>query len=475
MSKLILVRPTQSHIPEIQAYREECLAHDSHTHGDSGLYKYNDIAAWVNFCHLMRRKETAPNPKWVEADQFMLMRDGEPQILGMINFRHYLTEGYLAEHAGHIGFGVRPSERRKGYAKAMLSLCLEECRALGLARVLLTCDIDNHGSRGTIKACGGKFERLAITGCEIDERYWIELGNGCATPETVPPLGPSDNDVASAMPQDKEQTPLTSPEILANHYSSQDEEARLATRHGLVEFLTTMRYIEKYLTNGAKILEIGAGTGRYSRAIADIGHKVEAVELVPHNIEVFRQAMKPGQDIKIIQGNALDLSMFEANSFDLTLSLGPLYHLYTPEDKLKAISEALRVTKPGGVVFVAYCMSDPSIVEGGFGHRRFDVGTMMQKGLINPVTFATKSRPEDIFEMVRIQDIHALMEAINKDIPVTHLHMVGTDLFSRYIRDSLETMDDENFALYLRYHFAVCERQDMIGISHHMLDIFRKE
>ena len=123
----------------------------------------------------MENKETAPNPKWVEADQFMLMHTGNPRILGMINFRHYLKEGYLAEHGGHIGFGVRPSERRKGYAKAMLTLCLEECRARKLDKVLLTCDITNEGSCKTIKACGGKFERLAITGSEVDERYWIAL------------------------------------------------------------------------------------------------------------------------------------------------------------------------------------------------------------------------------------------------------------------------------------------------------------
>ena len=467
MPNLILVRPTQAHIPEIRAYREESLAHDSHTHGDSGLDIYQDISAWVNFCHLMRCKETAPNPKWVEADQFMLMKEGESRILGMINFRHYLKEGYLAEHGGHIGFGVRPSERRKGYAKAMLTLCLEECRALGLEKVLLTCDIDNHGSRGTIKACGGVFERLAIDGAEVDERYWITLKKETPSPETTDSL---DHRGATTQRIRGLPTPSNSAEAVTNFYTGYDEEARLTTRPGLVEFLTTMRYIEKYLPDGAKVLEVGAGTGRYSRTIADMGHKVEAVELVQYNIEIFRQAIIPGQDIKITQGNALDLSMFGDSIFDLTLVLGPLYHLYTPEDKHKAISEALRVTKPGGVVFAAYCMGDASLADAGFGRASFSVKEYIQRGLINPVTFTTTSKPEDIFELVRVEDINTLM----KGFPVKRLHLVGADLFSRYIRDGLEAMDDENFALYLRYHFAACEKPDIIGISHHVLDIFRK-
>jgi len=496
MSKLILVRPAHAHIPEITAYRDECLSHDDHSHGDSGLDTATDIAKWVDFCHALTKKETIPKgTKYVQADQFMLMREGHPRILGMINLRHYLKEGYLAEHGGHIGFGIRPLERGKGYAKAMLALCLEACRKLGLTKVLLCCDIDNHGSRGTIKACGGVFERLAIAGAEIDERYWIELADIDSPPQV------SDNAESPAQSHpltfvQKFQHEVTakasatekpaSSDIITNYYSNYDEESRLVTRPGLVEFLTTMRYLEKYMPNldkaiktddskaasaTAKILEIGAGTGRYSRAIAEMGYAVEAVELVPHNIDIFRKEMTQGQQINITQGNALDLSMFAAEIFELTLLLGPLYHLYTVEEKRQAISEALRVTKPGGVVFAAYCQGDPSIVEGGFSRKRFSVADMIQRGLIDPVSFATKSRPEDIFELVRTEDITHTMSVFDN---AKRLHLVGTDLFSRFIPTALDDMHDEEFSLYLRYHFAVCERADLIGASHHVLDIFKK-
>jgi len=449
MSDLILVRPSLEYLAEIQDYRDEFRIYDTHSHGDSGLYEWEgDIPTWVKFC---RDMETTPMPGYVAADTFMLLREGESRILGMINLRHALQEGYLAEHGGHIGYGVRPMERRKGYATAMLKLCLEEARLIGLDKVLICCDLDNVGSRGAIKACGGEFERLAITGCEVDERYWINL-NG--EPEPFQKSTAVDGEV----------------DHLAVFYGEREEEERLSSRHGLVEYLTTMRYVEKYLTPSARVIEIGAGTGRYSRTLADMGYTVEAVELVASNIETFRSLVAPEQDINITQGNALDLSSFNDNSFDITLLLGPLYHLYTDEDKQRAISEALRVTKPGGVVFTAYCQSDPSITITGFGQNRFDVKDFVQQGLIHPVTFAAASRPELVFEVVRKVDVDRIMTAFD----VERLHYVGTDMFTLWIKDGVGEMDDETYALYLRYHFSICERSDMVGASHHTLDIFRK-
>jgi len=255
-------------------------------------------------------------------------------------------------------------------------------------------------------------------------------------------------------------------DYIENHYTNYDEEARLERKHGMVEFLTTMRYIEKYLQPGAHVLEIGAGTGRYSRAIADMGYKVEAVELVPHNIEVFRKLTTETQDIRITQGNALDLNMFVDNLFDITLMFGPMYHLYTEADKHQAISEALRVTKPGGVVFVAYVISDVAILEGLNGW----FVDYVAKGKINPATFETTSEPEDIFELVRKEDIDRLMAQFQAE----RLHYVAIDMISRLLRESLAVMSEEAFELYLKYHFAICERADMVGLTSHSLDIFRK-
>jgi ubiquinone/menaquinone biosynthesis C-methylase UbiE len=259
---------------------------------------------------------------------------------------------------------------------------------------------------------------------------------------------------------------------IEEHYSNRDENERLGLRHGQVEFLTTMRYIEKYLKPmpEAYVLEIGAGTGRYSRTIADMGYRVEAVELVPHNIEIFIKNITPRQDVRIRQGNALDLNVFEDNTFDITLALGPMYHLYTETDKQKAINEALRVTKPGGIIFVAYCISDATILEDAFKNNLSMISEYMAKGKIDPVTFDTTSLPEDIFELVRKEDIDRLMASFR----VERLHYIATDMITRFLRESIANMNDETFDLYLRFHFAVCERADMVGLTHHSLDIFKK-
>jgi ubiquinone/menaquinone biosynthesis C-methylase UbiE len=259
-------------------------------------------------------------------------------------------------------------------------------------------------------------------------------------------------------------------DYIENHYTNYDEQARFDRNHNLVEFLTTLRYIERYLSPGTRVLEIGAGTGRYSRAIADMGYQVEAVELVPHNIEIFQSQITPGQDIRVTQGNALDLHMFADNTFDITLVLGPLYHLYTEADKRRCITEALRVTKPGGVIFAAYVISDLSLLYDGILLNRWDTSNYMALGKIDPQTFSTVSTPEDIFEMTRKEDIDRLMAPF----PVHRLHYIATTLISRAVRDTLNGIDDKTFDMYLRHHFAICERPDMVGMTSHSLDVFRK-
>ena len=256
---------------------------------------------------------------------------------------------------------------------------------------------------------------------------------------------------------------------LTAYYQNYDEDGRLTTRHGAVEFITTMAYVQKYLSPGMRILEIGAGTGRYSHALAQKGYRVDAVELVEHNIEIFKKNTMEGEAVTITQGNAMDLSAFESDTYDITLLLGPMYHLFTYEDKRRALSEAIRVTKKGGIVFVAYCMGDASVLSYGF--MRGEIFNIIEKCMINTETFDTFSNPWDIFELHRKEDI----DKLRSEFHVTRLHFVASDGYTNHMRDTVDQMDEPMYELYLKYHFAVCERQDMVGYSHHTLDIFRKE
>ncbi|WP_306488056.1 class I SAM-dependent methyltransferase [Agathobaculum sp.] len=257
---------------------------------------------------------------------------------------------------------------------------------------------------------------------------------------------------------------------LNEFYSHYDEDGRLSKKHGSVEFLTTMRYIGKYIKPGDRVLEVGAGTGRYSHALARQGYTVDAVELIGHNIDVFQNNTQPGENISITQGNALDLSAFSDNTYDITLLLGPLYHLYTKEDKRQALREAIRVTRPGGVIFAAYVISDGCLLDEGFLRGNINVAEYVKTGLLDRETFAAKSEPKDLFELVRKEDVDELM----RDFPTTRLHYVASDGCALLLRYAIDAMDDETFRLYLDYHFATCERADLLGITSHALDVFRK-
>ncbi|HCU2776540.1 TPA: class I SAM-dependent methyltransferase [Clostridioides difficile] len=259
-------------------------------------------------------------------------------------------------------------------------------------------------------------------------------------------------------------------QYLIDFCNTYDEDSRLALKHGMVEFLTTMHYIDKYIKSGDCVLEIGAATGRYSHTLARQGYDVDAVELVEHNIEVFHKNTQSNENISITQGNAMDLSVFPDNKYDITLLLGPLYHLYNKEDKQQALHEAIRVTKPGGVVFAAYVISDGCLIDEGFHRGNINVSEYIEKGLIDPQTFAAKSEPKDLFELVRKENIDDLMSAFN----VTRLHYVASDGLALYMREAVDSMDDDAFALYLKYHLATCEREDLVGVTSHAIDIFRK-
>lgn len=257
--------------------------------------------------------------------------------------------------------------------------------------------------------------------------------------------------------------------LLEEYYNQRDEEGRLLSQHGQVEYLTTMKYIHEYLSlfSFPSILEVGAGTGRYSIALAKEGYPVTAVELVPHNLDVLKAKLDGSEPITALQGNALDLSAFQDKSFDLTMLLGPMYHLYTEEDKIQALSEAVRVTKPGGYLLVAYCMNEPTIIQYVFLGKHLDAVTGNDSLLTDD--WHCKSEPKEIFELVRTEDIAQL----DSMFPLDRIKLVAADGAAHYLSGFIDEMDKETFARWMEYHFATCERQDLIGASNHTLDILK--
>ena len=257
---------------------------------------------------------------------------------------------------------------------------------------------------------------------------------------------------------------------LEDHYSSYDEDGRLLSQHGQVEYITTQKYIHQALEGlrDPKILEVGAGTGRYSVALAREGYDVTALELVEHNIRVLERKLDGTERLRVLQGNALDLSRFADDSFDVTLVLGPMYHLYSMEEKHRALSEAVRVTKPGGWILVAYCMNEPTVIQYVFGLNK--LRETMDLQMLTP-DWHCISEPKDIFELIRTEEIAALDAAVD----VTRVRLVATDGATHYMKERIDEMDEETFSQWVDFHLATCERQDLIGASNHTLDILRKK
>ncbi|WP_238886885.1 class I SAM-dependent methyltransferase [Clostridium sp. YIM B02551] len=254
---------------------------------------------------------------------------------------------------------------------------------------------------------------------------------------------------------------------LEKHYNKFCEDKRLTRRHGQVEYITSMKYIHEYLENyeNAKILDVGAGTGRYSVELANEGYDVTAVELVKHNLGVLKSK---GSTVKAYQGTALDLSRFKENTFDMTLVFGPMYHLYTFEDKVKALQEAKRVTKLGGVILVAYCMNEYSVLTYGF--KENNIRASIENGKLSD-DFHVISKPEDLYDYVRLDDINKIVD----EAGLKRIKIIAADGPANYMRPTLNAMDEEAYKLFIKYHLSTCERPDLLGASAHTVDILRKE
>ncbi len=252
---------------------------------------------------------------------------------------------------------------------------------------------------------------------------------------------------------------------LEKYYEKFDEDHRLKTRHGQVEFFVTMKNILSLaeLSQAKKILDVGAATGAYSVPLSKQGFDVTAVELVPSNLQKLRAKH---EKVKCWKGDARDLHFLDDAVFDIVLLLGPLYHLHTEEDKLKALSEAARVAKKGGLIFCAYTMNEYAVTQYCFGQNK--IKENIAAGQIDK-NFKTISRDGDLYSYVRLEDINALQ----KKSGLERVKIFSPDGPADYMRRELNAMDQETFELFKNYALEISERPELLGAGSHLVDVLR--
>lgn len=248
-------------------------------------------------------------------------------------------------------------------------------------------------------------------------------------------------------------------------YEQFDEDKRLnTTKAGSIEFMTTTSYIDRYLKDGMKILDIGAGTGAYSIFYADKGFRVTAVEPVKRNADIIKsRIVNSNLKIDVIQGNALDMPYLDDDSFDLVLCLGPLYHLDSDKDKLKCIEETKRVCRKNGKIFYAYLSNDMVFVtqsmlydENYLGGPLYDHETY--KLVDKPFCFMTVDH----------------MKHIMKSSGLKEINHFAADGLSELLADRINTMNDEQFMEWFRFHMHTCEKSELLGYSNHIVYVAEK-
>lgn len=256
-------------------------------------------------------------------------------------------------------------------------------------------------------------------------------------------------------------------EIVSGYYDQYDEDGRLQrTRHGQLEYCTTMTYIHRYASKGSKVLEVGAGTGRYSIALAKEGMDVTAIELAESNLAVLRENSKGMENIASYQGDATDLSRFANDSFDVTLSLGPMYHLYEADDVDRAIDEAIRVTKPGGVILFAF-ISVFAIMYANYFYGNWAAG--QEENFADD--YKVRHFKEQLFTGYDVTEFEGLFRAR----PVDWLTTAGVDGLLEPIEKRPDfSLSDADFKALAEWYLAFSEKRELLGSTNHLLYICRK-
>ena len=260
-------------------------------------------------------------------------------------------------------------------------------------------------------------------------------------------------------------------EHVVKTYSDYKEEDRFSTDNARkVEFLTSVKAIEEVLKPKSNILDCAAGTGAYAFYLHDKGHCVTALDITPRHIEIINES-KGNRDIVASVNDARDLSAFDDGSFDVVLCMGPLYHLTELNDRIKCLNECKRVLKNGGVLISAYInryfiipqiiSQDKKFIDSNVIEQLLENGSMSHDDEFCFWTDTYFSTPEE-------------MESVYEEMSLNIIDHIATDGVSILKRDTVNSMNENEFEIWCNYHYSTCREKSILGISNHGL-IFGKK
>lgn len=271
---------------------------------------------------------------------------------------------------------------------------------------------------------------------------------------------------------------MKSDKVTKNHvietYENYREEDRLTTNQARkIEFLTTIRIFDEVFPKHAKILDCAAGTGIYTFALADREYEVTATDLTPRHVAIMDSIKKEkGYDIQTKVLDASDMSIFEDESFDIVLNMGPFYHLIDEHKRMKCLLECLRVLKKGGLLVTAYipryyifqllALNNDKYLDADFAKQLIQTGALHHD---DENCFWTDSYYSSKEEMERLYCENGLRVT-------EHFAQDGlTPMFA----DKVDAWTEEEFAVWCEYHYSVCREKSVLGSSNHVVIIGEKQ
>lgn len=261
---------------------------------------------------------------------------------------------------------------------------------------------------------------------------------------------------------------------VVENYENYREENRLTTNNARrIEFLTTTRIMDELLPGNSRVLDCAAGTGIYAFYLADKGHNVTATDITPRHVEIMNHIQKEKTyKMNTAVLDATDMNIFEDETFDVVLNMGPFYHLTSKEQRTRCMSESLRVLKKGGLLFTAYiprfyvfqlmALKDDNYLDKRLAEQIIGTGVLKhddEKCFWTDTYYATKKEMEEIYLQNNIEIIDHFAQ----------------DGMTPQFAEKVDTWKEEQFKIWCNYHYSVCREESILGASNHVMIVGRKK